>query len=273
MTDQISIGLLIGSTEPPAWFINAVDELTTEIDCQLNTIIVPDQSDENDPNRSITDYVQYAWENRCWAPMELLKNIGRSRRDSIPELDPTPVTSLSGVSPNLLSHCNLEKVSEYRVALPPDIVKKMSKIDLALHAGVGILSGDILEAPKHGVWGVHHGNIRQYRGGPPGFWEFINREPEAIVTLQRYTERLDGGEVVLEKGVDISTAGSWSDVRTSMCRETISIFSQGVEKVIIGGKSTYRIDDLGPVYSRSDRDCIDLGKYIVATLLGNVRRV
>jgi len=62
----------------------------------------------------------------------------------------------------------------------------------------------VLSAPTYGVV-AHHGDVRAYRGGPPGFWEYVNREPTATVTVQRYTEQLDGGELLAERTQYLST--------------------------------------------------------------------
>ena len=42
-------------------------------------------------------------------------------------------------------------------------------------------------------------DLEHYRGMPPGFWEVYRGDPVSGVTLQRLTDRLDGG-VVLRRG-------------------------------------------------------------------------
>jgi hypothetical protein len=70
------------------------------------------------------------------------------------------------------------------------------KFDLLLRAGSGILRGGILQCARLGILSFHHGDNRVNRGGPPGFWEVLNREPSTGFTLQVLTEELDGGRVV-----------------------------------------------------------------------------
>jgi hypothetical protein len=82
-----------------------------------------------------------------------------------------------------------------------DDVREIEEYDLdfALRMGFGIIRGEILEAPKYGVWSYHHDDERRYRGGPPCFWEIYNGDPVTGAILQRLTDRLDGG-IVLKRG-------------------------------------------------------------------------
>jgi hypothetical protein len=84
-------------------------------------------------------------------------------------------------------------------------------LDLILRFGFGIIKGDVLNAARFGVWSFHHGDEREFRGRPPGFWEIIEGRPTVGAILQRLTERLDGG-VVLHRGFFRTT--SYSYVRT-----------------------------------------------------------
>ena len=104
--------------------------------------------------------------------------------------------------------------------------------DVLLRFGFNIIRGAILQLPPHGVWSFHHGDELKYRGGPPGFWEIMHKEPVTAAILQRLTDRLDGG-IVLRKGwfntidhslketVDtlLSTSAQWPAL---VCREIIA---------------------------------------------------
>jgi hypothetical protein len=68
--------------------------------------------------------------------------------------------------------------------------------DLLIRTGTGILRGDILSAARHGVMSMHHGDNRINRGGPPGFWEVLERQPATGFIVQRLEAEVDGGEVL-----------------------------------------------------------------------------
>jgi hypothetical protein len=98
---------------------------------------------------------------------------------------------------------------------------KDKNLDVLIRFGFGIIKGDILSAARFGVWSLHHGDHAVNRGGPPGFWEVVNREHVTGVTLQQLTEKLDGG-VVLGK------AFTRTDL-TSFHRNQQAVYWSGVE--------------------------------------------
>ena len=70
-------------------------------------------------------------------------------------------------------------------------------LDLLIRCGSGILRGDILRASRLGVVSFHHGDNRVNRGGPAGFWECYYKWPQTGFIIQRLTEELDAGEVLV----------------------------------------------------------------------------
>jgi hypothetical protein len=69
--------------------------------------------------------------------------------------------------------------------------------DLLIRCGSGILKGDVLNSARLGVLSFHHGDNRTNRGGIAGFWEVYHRQPSTGFVVQRLTEELDGGDVIL----------------------------------------------------------------------------
>jgi methionyl-tRNA formyltransferase len=81
---------------------------------------------------------------------------------------------------------------------PPDALEKIrgKELDVILRFGFNILSGEILTVARYGVWSYHHGDNEFYRGGPPHFWELVEKSPLSGVILQVLTEELDSGLVL-----------------------------------------------------------------------------
>lgn len=77
---------------------------------------------------------------------------------------------------------------------PPEALEKIraADLDVILRFGFNILSGEILTVARYGVWSYHHGDNDYYRGGPPHFWELVEKAPLSGVILQVLTEELDG---------------------------------------------------------------------------------
>ena len=74
---------------------------------------------------------------------------------------------------------------------------RREQFDCLIRAGAGILKGGILTSARLGILSFHHGDNRINRGGPPGFWEVYYRQSATGYVVQRLTETLDGGDVIL----------------------------------------------------------------------------
>lgn len=73
---------------------------------------------------------------------------------------------------------------------------KQAGLDVVFRFGFRIIRGDILNCAHFGVWSFHHGDNREYRGAPPGFWEMYEGNPVTGTILQVLTDDLDGGHVI-----------------------------------------------------------------------------
>jgi hypothetical protein len=104
---------------------------------------------------------------------------------------------LSSLVPGLITIKPI--VSRSGLCFDPTDVRKVRDLDLDLliRCGNGILRGDILRASKLGVISFHHADNRTNQGGPPGFWEVYFRQDTTGFTIQRLTEELDDGDVLM----------------------------------------------------------------------------
>jgi hypothetical protein len=106
---------------------------------------------------------------------------------------------LSSLVPDLITISPIVSRSGFVYRFDPMDVRKVRDLDLDLliRCGRGILRGDILRASKLGIISLHHADNRINRGGPAGFWEVYFRQDTTGFTLQRLTEELDGGDVLM----------------------------------------------------------------------------
>lgn len=74
---------------------------------------------------------------------------------------------------------------------------RRERFDILIRCGSGILRGRILTSARLGILSFHHGDNRINRGGPPAFWEVYYGWSKTGFIVQRLTEELDGGEVLL----------------------------------------------------------------------------
>ncbi len=103
--------------------------------------------------------------------------------------------------------CDAERLRVRPIVSPSGLVHRFAtddvtaiksrKLDLLLRLGSGILRGDILNAASNGIISFHHGDNRTNRGGPPGYWEVFEKRDFTGYIVQRLTEDLDAGEVLM----------------------------------------------------------------------------
>ena len=95
------------------------------------------------------------------------------------------------------------------LTLDEDSLKKLKELDLdlLLRFNKRILKGEILNLNKFGILSLHLGDDMKYRGGPSGFWEVYNKEPNSGFIIQQLTENLDNGHLLFRG--KISTEKTW----------------------------------------------------------------
>ncbi|HBG69356.1 MAG: hypothetical protein A2W93_16115 [Bacteroidetes bacterium GWF2_43_63] len=109
------------------------------------------------------------------------------------------------------------------------------QLDFILRFGYNILRGSILNAAKYGIWSFHHGDERAFRGGPPGFWEIAKKAPSTGVILQKLTNRLDSGNILLRRDY-ITVSHSFSEMRQRLLAENTDMPMLAIRKYILNGQ-------------------------------------
>ena len=110
-------------------------------------------------------------------------------------------------------------------------VEKVKKhnLDIILRHEFNIIRGEILHASKYGIWSFHHADNSINRGGPPGFWEVLLKQPSVGVTLQKLTPELDGGYIIDKAFFN----RHWSYVQTSMLifEASVTVLFKNIKKL------------------------------------------
>tara|TARA_Y100000590_G_scaffold298522_1_gene336498 strand:+ start:1639 stop:2379 length:741 start_codon:yes stop_codon:yes gene_type:complete len=78
----------------------------------------------------------------------------------------------------------------------PYNLKKIKYLDCIINLSDKLIKGKILLLSKHGVWGLHHSDNDFQRGGLGGFYEIIYNEKFSGITLQKYSQKIDGGKII-----------------------------------------------------------------------------
>ncbi|MGB9963769.1 formyltransferase family protein [Halobacterium hubeiense] len=263
--DPIRVCLLTADETLPAWAAAAVEELVAETAAEVTLVV----EDATTTERSAGDAARRLVELREWgvvaAGIELFG-------DELPAERSVPIRSIEGVADADWVTCEPDTVDGWKHRLPERAVDRMADADVAVRFGFGFLVGDALTAPEEGVLSFHHGDFREYRGQPMGFWEYVHGRDEAGVTLQRINETLDGGEVVTSRRVDVADAATWGEVRQRLFDASEGMLADGVRRLAREDvePETLAADELGDLYThpRGRPVLTYLGKTARGVLLG-----
>jgi hypothetical protein len=190
MADTLRVGFLCDSLELQRW----------QAECIRRVLAVPGVEPVLVVTHPVIAHAKMPWTQRIlnhpwrialymWYRHKRFHPVSYVREDmsaalaGVPRMECTPLSDGSG---QRFEGDDLAAIAAHR----PDVL---------LRFGFGILKGDILSLPEHGVWSYHHGDEEKYRGQPPVFWEMERGETVVGAVLQRLTERLDAG-FILQKG-------------------------------------------------------------------------
>lgn len=90
---------------------------------------------------------------------------------------------------------------------------RIQKLDLLLVLGwYYMIPKSIRELTKHGAWGIHASLLPSYSGGAPLNWAIINGENSTGVTLFRFEDGVDNGDIIAQKEFSIEYEDTIKDV-------------------------------------------------------------
>jgi methionyl-tRNA formyltransferase len=107
----------------------------------------------------------------------------------------------------------------------------------------------LIEAAPRGILSYHHGNMRSYRGQPPGLWELYDGEQEMGVTVQLLSEALDAGIPVMERTVPIRAHDTPARLRERALHGSADMLHAAVGRLEDPAWEPERIESFGPVYT------------------------
>lgn len=240
MSDTRSLALLVDVPTLQTWEFRAVSHLLRNTQSKIDTIIVNIGGEETDIDilNTVSLWKLYAAHRRIrWI---LAGSPGYRKPKPIPQWD--SATKLR-VEP--------KQAERFGQELPARAVAELEHNDVAVRFGFGVLKGEALTAPTHGVLGFHHGDLQEYRGRPAGFWELINGETEVGITVQRLSKTLDGGEIAAFDTIDISDTQSWPEVLRCLFKSSEPLLTEAVKNLDAPDKLETPAQ-LGPLYTEPD---------------------
>lgn len=248
----LSIGILLDEPVMERWALDAVETAIRDADVSVAQVILPpdDGMDDTDATESSIPWQRYASAVKqygAWAPVLALHRFANTPS----YVEKIRIDDREWFDNAEIIHARPEPAEGVGNRLPSSAIERIesANLDLLFRRGYGIIKGDVLTTPSHGVLSYHHGDIREYRGQSPGVWEFANDERTAGVTLQRLNSTLDGGEIVVQKTVDITDCRTWQEVRYRLFTRSTDMLATACTRLEDPEFDTKHTDDLGPLYT------------------------
>lgn len=239
------VGLLVDGESVDAWVANALERMLEECDAEITLVV------ENAAERGLGFYLDAARNDGIWTLQHAVALLGRKLGTHPDYRSQRPLEDVFDPGRVHWTSCHPLPNEGLGDRLPARVVERVAdETDVAVRFGFGLVGGAILDAPEHGVLSFHHGDVREYRGRPPGFWEFLHGAETAGITLQRLTDSIDAGEVVAETRVDVADAGTWRGVRERLYANSDALLADGVSTLGRPDATPAEVDELGPLYTR-----------------------
>ncbi|WP_418286667.1 hypothetical protein [Halorubrum sp. DTA46] len=168
-----------------------------------------------------------------------------------PETTGYIIPSLYAYADGVGSGSDLGKTAHERASVMADWLETVQLPCGAFPGGTG----------EDGVLSYHHGDPREYRGGPAGFWEYMHGADTAGTIVQTLTDELDAGIVQSYRDVDLSGCETWGDIRRELYTGSVEQLAEAVERVRDEANEPTVIEDLGPMYHPPDaRELLAYGR-------------
>jgi hypothetical protein len=188
---MLRIGLMLDSYVTSAWVGKIVEDIQASDFARVELVIL------NTPmpakSLSLRERVRAHWRLTAYHRYEQWdyqrnrgKNDAKASLDLSDRLREVAVVKVEPLRKGFTDRINDEDLAQIRAA----------NLDVIFRFGFRIIRGGILESTRFGVWSFHHDDNREYRGGPPLFWEIYERNPISGTILQVLTDSLDGGNVL-----------------------------------------------------------------------------
>ncbi len=226
---MLEIGLMLDSDTSSAWVAQIIQDIQQSSFARV-AFVVRNTPPEAQP-LSLRKRLQAHWRQTLFHKYEqwdYLRN--RGSNDAKAPVDLAPM--LAGI-PSLQVQ-PIRKGFTDRFSEPDLAVIRQHKLDVIFRFGFRIIRGEILSTARYGVWSFHHDDNREYRGGPPLFWEVFEGNPVSGAILQILTDSLDGGRV-LYRGLSSTDQTSLYRNRNPVYWRTAAAAIRTLQVVASGG--------------------------------------
>jgi methionyl-tRNA formyltransferase len=107
--------------------------------------------------------------------------------------------------------------------------------DLIVVAAYGkILPATVLDSPRYGCINVHASVLPKYRGAAPIQWAILRGEERTGVTIMRMNERMDAGDILLQRETRIGAAETYGELQTRLAVIGAELLAEAIARLRAG---------------------------------------
>lgn len=116
-------------------------------------------------------------------------------------------------------------------------IKKINPDMIVVVSYGKFLPKSILAIPKFGCINVHPSLLPQYRGSAPIQWAIINGDKTTGTTIMRMNEKMDAGDIILQKEVEIGENETTGELWNRLSTISSELLLEAVKKIENGTAS------------------------------------
>jgi hypothetical protein len=187
---KLKLGIMLDSYFIPDWAYRSLKRVRNLENTQIQLVILNETTDSRKPRSYFYSEKKYNFSYRLFNKIDRAifrrdidaystKNC-QELLDGVPELR-VKITNLS--NPGCFDHSDIKKIKKYN-------------LDILIRMGFAILSGEILDSARFGVWSYHFGDADSIDNNIPGFWETIHRIPITGSTLSILNDDTPVGKII-----------------------------------------------------------------------------
>lgn len=111
-----------------------------------------------------------------------------------------------------------------------------------------IFRSAVLHLPTHGCINLHSAPLPRYQGMMPNFWAMVNGEKETAVTVHYMVEKIDAGDMLIQRSVPISPSDSLHDLMVRSKQFGVQAVLDAVSQIEQGQVKTRPIESAHATY-------------------------
>ena len=140
---------------------------------------------------------------------------------------------------------NLPVVQPERLKNNKEFVEELKKFDADLYVVVAfrILPPEVFEIPKYGSFNLHASFLPKYRGAAPIQWALINGETETGLTTFKLAEKVDTGNIYLQRRFEIKPQDNFESLHDRLSIEGATIVLDTVDLIEFGSFTLFEQDN------------------------------